>query len=139
MLYLIRSNIQQILWYISIVNFSGSLSHDFYYFLPDFITIHYDSACEDSTIGVFFVDGFDMEKIATTPFNPIKNQVLHVHHLGAGVEESVPGQSIERHKELDDKKSKRTRLVGLTGDAACQQIVQLHITIITIQVTCLRR
>ena len=37
----------------------------------------------------FFVEGFEMENIATTLFNPIKNQVLH--HLGARVEESVPG------------------------------------------------
>ena len=56
------------------------------------------------------VEGFDMEKIATTLFNPIKNQVLH--HLGAGVEESVPGQSMERHKE-PDKKSIRTLLVEM--------------------------
>ena len=51
----------------------------------------------------------------------IKNQVLH--HLGAGVEESVPGQSMERHKEPDDKKRIRTLLVGLTGDEAGQQIM----------------
>ena len=51
-------------------------------------------------------------EMATILFNSIKNQVLH--HLGAGVEISVPGQSMERHKEPNDKKHIRTLLVGLT-------------------------
>lgn len=68
----------------------------------------------------FFVPGSSKEKIATTLFSLIKNQVLH--RLGAGVEESVPGQSMEKHKEPDDKKCIRTLIVGLTGDEACERI-----------------